>query len=33
MEEVLALQEETAHEDELMACNVFTISSRGSVCM
>lgn len=33
MEEVLALQEEVAHEDELMACNVLTYSSRGSVCL
>ncbi len=33
MEEVLQLQAEAAQEDELMACNVLTYSSRGSVCM
>lgn len=33
MEEVLSLQAEVAQEDELMACNVLTMSSRGSVCL
>lgn len=33
MEEVLLLQAETAPEDDLLACNVLTMSSRGSVCM
>jgi hypothetical protein len=33
MEEVLLLQTETAQEDELLACNVLTMSSRGSVCL
>ena len=33
MEEVLSLQAEVAAEDDLMACNVLTMSSRGSVCL
>lgn len=33
MEEALFLQAEVAQEDELMACNVLTMSSRGSICM
>lgn len=33
MEEVLLLQAETAQEDDLMACNVLTMSSRGSICL
>jgi hypothetical protein len=33
MEEVLSLQAEVAPEDDLMACNVLTMSSRGSVCL
>jgi hypothetical protein len=32
MEEVLLLQAETPQEDELLACNVITMSSRGSIC-
>lgn len=33
VEEVLLLQAEVPQEDELMACNVLTMSSRGSVCL
>ena len=33
MEEVLLLQAEVAQEDDLLACNVLTMSSRGSVCL
>lgn len=33
MEQVLRLQAEVALEDELLACNVLTYSSRGSVCL
>jgi hypothetical protein len=33
MEEVLRLQAEEVPEDELLACNVMTTSSRGSICM
>ncbi len=33
MEEALFLQAEVAPEDDLMACNVLTMSSRGSVCL
>ena len=31
MEEILRLQAEVAKEDEL-ACNLLTLSSRGSIC-
>jgi hypothetical protein len=33
MEEVLLLQAEVVQEDELLACNVMTTSSKGSVCL
>jgi len=33
MEEVLQLQAEAAQEDDLLACNVLTMSSKGSVCL
>lgn len=33
MEEALLLQAEPAQEDELLACNVLTMSSRGSICL
>jgi hypothetical protein len=33
MEEALHLQAEVAQEDELLACNVLTQSSKGSVCL
>lgn len=32
MEEALRLQEEVAGEEELLACNMITTSSRGSIC-
>lgn len=32
MEEALRLQEEVPVVDELLACNVDTYSSRGSIC-
>jgi hypothetical protein len=33
MEEVLRLQAEEVPSDELLACNVMTTSSKGSVCL
>ena len=33
MEEALLLQAEMAQEDDLLACNVLTMSSKGSVCL
>jgi hypothetical protein len=33
MEEALHLQAEAAQEDELLSCNVMTMSSKGSVCL
>lgn len=33
MEEILRLQAEVAFEDELQACNVWTYSSKGSICL
>lgn len=33
MEEVLLLQAEVAQEDDLLACNVLTMSSKGSICL
>jgi hypothetical protein len=33
MEEALRLQAEVVSEDELLACNVLTTSSKGSICM
>lgn len=33
MEEALQLQAEVAQEDELLACNVMTMSSKGSICL
>lgn len=32
MEEALRLQAEVVAEDELLACNVLTTSSKGSIC-
>lgn len=33
MEEALLLQAEAAQEDEPLACDVLTMSSKGSVCL
>jgi len=33
MEEVLRLQAEEVPEEELLACNVMTMSSKGSICL